>query len=255
MAQALAAGISSSNSELRFCIYDPSDEACDSFSNGLATGASVARCESNQALINQCELVFLAVKPQSLESAIGGLSFDAQPLVVSVVAGFQLYHLQRMVGMERVIRVMPNTPCLIGKGASGFVVGAGVTPEDKSLVKCFLESVGLAVEVDERQLDAVTGLSGSGPAYVFTFIESLIDGAVLTGLPRATARKLTLQTVIGSAEMMLQTGDHPGVLRDRVTSPGGTTIEGLKSLEENSFRDAVMSAVFAATERSRELGG
>ncbi len=129
-----------------------------------------------------------------------------------------------------------------------------VNLSDRQSLKTMLEPMAVIVEVSEAILDSVTGLSGSGPAFVFTFIESLIDGAVLTGMPRSTARQLAIQTVLGSAKMLQETGDHPAILRDSVASPGGTTIEGIKALEENSFRDAVISAVQAATERSRELG-
>ena len=129
-----------------------------------------------------------------------------------------------------------------------------VNLSDRQTLKTMLEPLAVVVEVSGAILDSVTGLSGSGPAFVFTFIESLIDGAVLTGMPRSTARQLAIQTVLGSAKMLQETGDHPAILRDSVASPGGTTIEGIKALEENSFRDAVISAVQAATERSRELG-
>ena len=132
--------------------------------------------------------------------------------------------------------------------------GESASESDAKLVEEFLELVGTVVTVNENLMDSVTGLSGSGPAYVFTFIEALIDGAVLTGMPRDTARQLAIQTVIGAALMLDQTGEHPVALRDRVTSPGGTTIAGLKAMEENAFRDSVMSAVEAATERSMELG-
>lgn len=255
MAKSLAVGIASSdNGFAEFLISDPSDEACKSFAADVGPHVEVSRVATNQELVSQCELVFLAVKPQILESAIAGVEFANEPLVISILAGFKIFQLERMLGMGRIIRVMPNTPCLIGKGASAISAGENVSTADVELVTSFFDSVGTIVQVEERLLDSVTGLSGSGPAYVFTFIESLIDGAVLTGMPRGIARKLALQTVIGAATMLEKTGEHPAVLRDRVTSPGGTTIEGLKALEEASFRDAVLSAVLAATQRSRELG-
>jgi len=255
MAKSLAAGISTSTpNSVQFFIADPNDDACESFQTSVGTGASVTRLATNQEVVSASDLVFLAVKPQFLESAIAGVEFGNRPLVVSIIAGFKIFQLERMLGIDRIVRVMPNTPCLIGKGASAISAGESVAPDDVELVMSFLASVGTIVQVEERLLDSVTGLSGSGPAYVFTFIESLIDGAVLTGMPRGIARQLALQTIIGAATMMEQTGEHPAILRDRVTSPGGTTIEGLKALEESSFRDAVLSAVLAATERSRELG-
>ena len=198
---------------------------------------------------------FLAIKPQYLEIAVEGLDFaSSTPLVVSIIAGVGIFQLERLTGIKRIIRVMPNTPCLIGHGASAIAPGEEADPTDVELIKSFLNSIGLVVEVGEDLIDSVTGISGSGPAYVYTFIEAMIDGGVLTGMPRATARELAIQTVIGSALMVKESGEHPGVLRDQVTSPGGTTIEAMKSLEENSFRDTVMSAVLAATMRSQELG-
>ena len=254
MAKSLAAGIADS-SDVEFLIADPNDEACQSFASLIGNRAKVSRVGANQDLVNASEIVFLAVKPQYVEDALEDTAFSNNPLIVSIVAGFQLFSLQRLTGTNRMIRVMPNTPCLIGKGASAISCDEDVDVADIELIKGFLESIGTVVEIEERLMDSVTGLSGSGPAYVYTFIEALIDGAVLTGMPRVTARELAIQTVIGSAEMLNVTGEHPGVLRDRVTSPGGTTIEGLKALEENAFRDSVMSAVAAATERSSELGG
>ncbi|MFT5299616.1 MAG: pyrroline-5-carboxylate reductase [Mariniblastus sp.] len=255
MAKSLAAGISSTNpAKFEFQISDPSTAACDSFSELVGQHSTVVRAANNQAVLDTSELVFLAVKPQYVDAALDDLKISNNPLIVSIVAGFQLFSLQRLTGTNRVIRVMPNTPCLIGLGASAVSTGDEVSVEDVELVKSFLASVGTVVEVEERLMDSVTGLSGSGPAYVLTFIESLIDGAVLTGMPRTIARELAIQTVLGTATMLQDSGEHPAVLRDRVTSPGGTTIEGLKSLEENSFRDAVMSAVHAASVRSSELG-
>jgi pyrroline-5-carboxylate reductase len=149
---------------------------------------------------------------------------------------------------------MPNTPCLVGAGAIAMSPAAGVAAEDVAMIREYLEAAGLVVNVPESLLDAVTGLSGSGPAYVFTFIESLIQGGVLMGLPVGTARELAIQTVLGAATMLAQTDEHPATLRDRVTSPGGTTIAALAALEERGFRDAVIAAVRASAIRSQELG-
>lgn len=256
MAKALAAGISkTSGNDVRLIISDPSDSACESFQQLIGKSSQVERVADNQQLVSVSDLVILAVKPHILQAAVEEVDFEKKsPLVVSIIAGVQLYQLERLTGSKRIIRVMPNTPCLIGKGASAMSAGEDVEQSDLDQVKAILGSVGLVVDVSETLLDSVTGLSGSGPGYVFTFIEALIDGAVLTGMPRTTARQLAIQTVIGAASMVEETGEHPGVLRDRVTSPGGTTIEGLKALEENAFRDAVMSAVRAAAERSKDLG-
>ncbi len=149
---------------------------------------------------------------------------------------------------------MPNTPCLIGRGASAYSLGPHATADDGRLVAQLLAAVGVAFEVPEDQLDAVTGLSGSGPAFVYTMIETLSQGGVEMGLPAALAAELAIHTVAGAAEMVLATGETPAVLRDRVTSPGGTTLAGLKALDENGFAVAVLAAVRAATRRSAELG-
>ena len=149
---------------------------------------------------------------------------------------------------------MPNTPCLVGAGASAYCCGAGVTAEDKQLAASMLSAVGWAGEVEEKHMDAVTGLSGSGPAYVCVAIEALADGGVMAGLPRDLALRLATQTVLGTAQLVAQTGQHPAALKDAVASPGGTTIAGLRALEQNGVRAAFIEAVVAATHRSRELG-
>ena len=256
MAKALAIGIAKSKQDgVEFIFSDPSDAASQSFEELISPHSSVARATDNQSLIDGSEIVFLAVKPQFLASALDGLSFEtSSPLVVSIAAGVEIFQLQRMTKSERIIRVMPNTPCLIGQGACAMTPGEAVSESDAAVVEGFLGLVGKVVTIQESLMDSVTGLSGSGPAYVFSFIEALVDGAVMTGMSRQTARELAIQTVIGAAMMVEQTGEHTAVLRDRVTSPGGTTIAGLKALEENAFRDGVMSAVQAATERSMELG-
>lgn len=154
------------------------------------------------------------------------------PLIISIAAGVTLATLESALPGHRVIRVMPNTPCLVGEAASAFSLGKHATDADRTLVKTLLDAVGLSMEVPETLLDAVTGLSGSGPAYVFQFIEALSDGGVMAGLPRNVAMQLAAQTVKGAAEMVLRTGKHPGELKDGVTSPGGTTIAGVEALEK-----------------------
>src|SRR5262249_10817839 len=157
------------------------------------------------------------------------------------------------LGPCRVARVVPNTPCLVGQSASAYCLGPGATAADSELVAKLLGAVGLVIPVDEHQLDAVTGLSGSGPAFVYLMIEALADGGVRQGLPRDVALRLAAQTVKGAGEMVLSTGEHPGVLKDRVASPGGTTIAGLHALEEGGVRGTIMSAVRAAAIRAAEL--
>jgi pyrroline-5-carboxylate reductase len=204
-----------------------------------------------------CDVVILAVKPQLMKTVLAEVRGVVQPdaLVVSIAAGVTLAKLaEGLSAGQRIVRVMPNTPCLIGRGASAYALGPTATAEDGRLVAQLLSAVGVAHEVPETQLDAVTGLSGSGPAFVYTMIELLAEGGKEVGLPAELAENLAAHTVAGAAEMVLATGESPAVLRDRVTSPGGTTLAGLQALEENAFHTAVLAAVRAATRRSAELG-
>ena len=201
------------------------------------------------------QVVILAVKPDIVEKAAkeGGNAWSGK-LVLSVAAGISLEKLTRWLGSDRVIRVMPNTPCLVGAGASAYCCAAGVSAENRQLANSMLSAVGLAEEVIEKQMDAVTGLSGSGPAYICVVIEALADGGVMAGLPRDLALKLATQTVLGTAKMVAETGQHPAELKDAVASPGGTTIAGLRVLEQNGVRAGFIDAVYTAAIRSRELG-
>ncbi|MEX0819648.1 MAG: pyrroline-5-carboxylate reductase [Pirellulaceae bacterium] len=233
--------------------YDPVAEAASQFAE-LVPGSHIAN--SNQALVESADVVILAVKPQSITAVMSELAAAKadRVLFVSIIAGTPLAALCDGLRSTRVVRVMPNTPCLIGAGAAGYSLGPGASAADGELVGRLLGAVGIAFPVPESQLDAVTGLSGSGPAYVYTMIEALSDGGVRAGLPRATATALAAQTVFGAALMVISTGEHPGVLKDRVTSPGGTTIAGLQVLERQGLRSALIDAVEAATKRSQELG-
>jgi pyrroline-5-carboxylate reductase len=218
---------------------------------------SVQAGEDSAALAAGCRILVLAVKPQVMGKVLAQYrgQVTGQHLVISIAAGITIRALAAGLGDEiRIIRVMPNTPALVLAGASALAPNSRVAPADLAAAKQIFAAIGTCVEVNESQLDAVTGLSGSGPGYVFAFIESLVDGGVLAGLPRPVAEQLVLQTVLGSAKLALETGEHPAVLRGRVTSPGGTTITGLQVLEESGFRGTVMAAVQAAAERSRELG-
>ena len=202
-------------------------------------------------------VLILATKPDQVSAALAEIrgAFTEKHLLISIAAGVTLTKLEAaLLSAARVIRVMPNTPALVGAGASAFALGKSAAAADGELAKKLLSAVGLAFPVKEPLLDAVTGLSGSGPAYVFQFIEALSDGGVAAGLPRELATKLAAQTVLGGAKMVLETGAHPGALKDQVTSPGGTTIEGLHQLEKGKMRATVMSAVRAATEKSKKLG-
>lgn len=210
-----------------------------------------------EELCRSCQVLIAAVKPQLADQALNACNpfVTNDHLVISIMAGVSLGDLAVIFTEQvRLIRVMSNTPALVLAAASAFSANARATAEDRKVAQALFTAVGTCVEVDEQQLDAVTGLSGSGPGYVFTFIEAMIDGGVLAGLPRPLAEQLVLQTVYGSARLALESGEHPAVLKGRVTSPGGTTITGLQVLEEGAFRGLVMNAVEAATARSRELG-
>jgi pyrroline-5-carboxylate reductase len=207
--------------------------------------------------VRGAQTVLFAVKPQIIGEVLGQLSGEVSPdqLLISIVAGVPTTRYIKAFGEKtRIVRVMPNTPALISEGAAGVCSGGAATADDLSAATAMLESVGRAVVVTESLMDAVTGLSGSGPAYVFQFIEALADGGVRVGLPRETALLLAAQTVKGAAQMVLETNEHPGRLKDMVASPGGTTIAGLHTLEKKGLRGAVMDAVFAAAKRSAELG-
>jgi len=202
------------------------------------------------------EVILLVVKPQMVETALEPLraTVTTGQTLISVAAGVTTGRLEACFDAPvPVVRVMPNTPALVGAAASAICLGKSANETHRAEARRIFEAIGLVVDVEEKMLDAVTGLSGSGPAYVFAFIEALADGGVRAGLPRAVAQRLAAQTVMGSARMLLETGEHPGVLKDRVASPGGTTIAGLHALEQGGFRGVVMDAVVAATERAREL--
>jgi pyrroline-5-carboxylate reductase len=211
---------------------------------------------SNETVAAWATVVVLAVKPQLIETAIrslGGLAPGA--LVVSIAAGVPLAGLEALLpNGTRVVRAMPNTPAMALAGATALAAGAQATPADVETARGLFEAVGSAIVVDEPLLDAVTGLSGSGPAYVMLVIEALADGGVKMGLSREAALGLATQTVYGSAKLLLETKEHPARLKDMVTSPGGTTIAGLHALESGGLRPALIGAVERATLRSQELG-
>lgn len=232
---------------------DPIPDARAKFqaTTGIGTG------ESNRDVVAACDVLVLAVKPQVMEAVLAEVKpvVRASQLIVSIAAGVTLKTLAAGLGeTTRLVRVMPNTPCLVGASATGFSPAYTATPDDVAAVERLFSAVGVAYLVPEKLLDAVTGLSGSGPAFVYLFIEALADGGVKCGLPRAVAQSLAAQTVLGAARMVLETGQHPGALKDAVASPGGTTIAGLHALEQAAFRAAAMNAVEAATKRAEELG-
>ncbi|MDZ4818178.1 MAG: pyrroline-5-carboxylate reductase [Planctomycetota bacterium] len=254
MARALARGLVAAEltAGSKISFSDPIEAAASEFS-ALIPQAVQAR--SNLAVVQNSDVVFLAVKPQQMAGVLSEIAASANgKLVISIAAGIRLSKLTEGLPGARLVRVMPNTPCLVGQSASAFALGKNATPADGELVQRMLEAVGRAMQVEEKLLDAVTGLSGSGPAFVFVLIEALSDGGVKCGLSREAATTLAAQTVLGAAMMVLETKEHPAVLKDRVASPGGTTIAGLQVLENGGFRAALIGAVEAATRRSIELG-
>ena len=255
MAVALAKGIVSAGlvkaGQIR--ASDPSESARTAFAE--ETGAQTTTINTEVAEFAQ--VLVLAVKPAHVSELLEDIRPVIAPghLLISIAAGVPISKLEKALGdAARVIRVMPNTPALVGASATAYALGTLATAADGALAQKIFSAVGIAFQVKESLLDAVTGLSGSGPASVYLMIEALSDGGVAAGLPREIASRLAAQTVYGSAKMVLETGLHPGALKDMVASPGGTTIEGLHELEKGKVRGVLMSAVRAATEKSRKLG-
>ena len=252
MASAIAAGLVKNSVDPRqIHAFDPDSGAAERFF--AATGV---RCSSSPGeTLEKAQIVMICVKPQYVREALEGMKeLLAGKLVISIAAGVTLSKLSLLAGTDRIIRVMPNTPALAGEGMSCYCTGSGVAETDIADAEAVLRSFGKCRAVPERLMDAVTGLSGSGPAYVFEFIMALADGGVREGLPRDTALLLAAQTVMGSAKMVLESSEHIAVLRDNVISPGGTTACGVAALDEGAFRSTVSKAVSAAARRSEELG-
>ncbi|MFO0807282.1 MAG: pyrroline-5-carboxylate reductase [Gemmataceae bacterium] len=232
---------------------DPVATARQSFVAG--TGGTAG--SDNREVADHSDVVVVAVKPQNMQVLFSDVaqSIQSRHLVISIAAGVTLAQLAEAFGSDkRLVRVMPNTPCLVGASAAGYALGDAVTSDDVALIDRLLNVVGMAFRLPEHLLDAVTGLSGSGPAFVYTVIEAMSDGGVRVGLPRDVSTALAAQTVLGAARMVLETKLHPGTLKDQVTSPGGTTIAGIQALERGGLRAALIDAVEAATMRSKELG-
>lgn len=255
MAAALAAGLirSGFTTADRIVGSDVAAESLDYFTK--TSGA--ATVSSNVDAVRDADVVVFAVKPHHLKHVLTELNhhLTARHLIVSIAAGISIETMCSVLGHNRrIVRVMPNTPCLVGESASAYCVGGTATPADGELISTMFSAVGVALPVAEHLIDAVTGLSGSGPAYVFLMIEALSDGGVKMGLPRDVATRLAAQTLLGAAKMVLDTRQHPGVLKDAVASPGGTTIAGLHALESGKLRATLIDAVVAAATRARELG-
>ena len=231
---------------------DVSEAACAAFAK--ETGAKTTAF--NPDVAKSANVLILAVKPHQVGGALTEIRdhLTEKHLIISIAAGVTLAKMEASLDDTRVIRVMPNTPALVNSSATAFALGKSAGSADAELATKLFSSVGVAFQVNESLLDAVTGLSGSGPAYVYLFIEALSDCGVAAGLPRDIATKLAAQTVLGAAKMVLETGQHPGALKDMVTSPGGTTIEGVHELEKGKLRGTVMRAVRAASDKSKKLG-
>lgn len=223
----------------------------------LKTNYRVKVTQDNRKAVKQADVIVLAVKPGDIPKVVQEISseIDGKKIVVSIAAGVKISEIQsHLPKRAKIVRVMPNTPAMILEGAAALAAGDQVKDRDLSVVRAIFDSVGQTVVLDEKLMDAVTGLSGSGPAFVSLFIESLIDAGVFAGLPRAVAKTLVVQTVFGSVKMLQGNIEHPSQLKDMVTSPAGTTVAGLRVLEDEGFRGIVMDAVEAAVLRSRELG-
>jgi pyrroline-5-carboxylate reductase len=255
MAEALIKGLIGSGVVEATQIHgsDPRRERCQEMTSRYGIHATT----HNEDVVRHAEIVVLSVKPQILPKVLDEIAPHLKPaaLVISIAAGTPLAAIERRLPPgTRVVRTMPNTPALVGAGATAIAAGSHAQEADVEATQRIFDAVGMTVVIDESQLDAVTGLSGSGPAYVFLIIEALSDAGVKMGLSRYNSQALAAQTLLGSAKLLIETHEHPGRLKDMVTSPGGTAIAGLHTLEAGGLRTTLINAVEAATNRSRELG-
>lgn len=254
MGSALARGLVAAGTPAGDVVLSDADQGAAS---GVAAELGVSAAPGNQELAAKSGVIIIAVKPGVVSAVLGDISMevDDSKLIVSIAAGITTTAVEKSLsGCGRVVRVMPNTPLQIGKGASAYCLGKKATRDDANLVGEIFSRFGIAVEVGEELMDVVTGLSGSGPAFVYLMIEALVNGAVKMGLSREIALKLAAQTALGAAAMVLETGRDPEDLCNEVTSPGGTTLAGLKVLEEKQWAASAADAVIAAAKRSGELG-
>ena len=255
MAEAIVKGLITGGASPRSIII--SDPLLDRRAH-LASTLQVRTSDDNAELTRDADLIVLAIKPQLAASVLSGLegSYNPKKLVVSIMAGISTTFIEEsLLNGTRVVRAMPNTPALVQTAATAICAGRRATAEDMEIARELFQMVGTVFTVGEKQMDAVTGVSGSGPAYVFSFVEALADAGVKNGLAREIAVGLAVQTVLGAARLVQESGEHPAVLRDRVSSPGGTTIAALHALENGRLHGLVMDAVDAAVKRSKELAG
>lgn len=254
MAQAMLKGICAKG------LYAPEDILAADKSEEALTKAkaelSIGTTTDNKEVVSKADVLVLAVKPFHYEAVIGEIKdlIKEDTLIISIAAGQTIANIEKMFSKAiKLVRVMPNTPALVLEGAAGVSFNANVPAEDKEVALNIFRSFGIAHEVQESMIDTVVGVSGSSPAYVFMFIEAMADAAVADGMPRAQAYEFAAQSVLGSAKMVLETGKHPGELKDMVCSPAGTTIEAVRVLEEKGFRSAVIEAQMACVKRAREM--
>jgi pyrroline-5-carboxylate reductase len=234
-------------------IYDVDREKA----NALSKEAGVVLAGSNQEVVKNSDYIILAVKPIYIKSVLEECKdqFDGSKVLISIAVGVSISSIREIIGEEaQVVRTMPNTPVMVGEGMTLICFDANVNTQKRDFVKSLFKCVGKAEELEERLMSEVTALTGSSPAYVYIFIEAMADAAVKSGIPRNMAYRLAAQAVLGSAKMVLESGKHPGELKDQVCSPAGTTIEAVSTLEKNGFRYAVMDAMDECTKKAREIG-
>lgn len=250
MGFALAKAISGRFPDSRIHVCDLRSERLELFQRELPRVQAAA---GPSEVAEAAEVVFLAVKPQDIQAVLEGIR-DTDRLLISIAAGVAIGRIEGLCPRARVVRVMPNTPCLVGAMAAGYAFGAGIRPEDREAVKQLLGAAGYAAEVEERLLDAVTGLSGSGPAFVARLIEAFIEAGKRLGLRPEVTRNLALQTFYGTAKLLADTGMEPQQLVEMVSSPKGTTVAGRQILEASAYAEVIGETIRAAAERSKELG-
>lgn len=223
----------------------------------MSSEIGFSTCESAGELVSSCDIIVLAVKPQYAQTVLEEIKgfFTQDKLLVTIIVGLPISFYKKILGDDiRIVRTMPNTPAMVGAGMTLMCCDQNVTDADKNIVKNLLGFSGLVEELEERLMNEVTALTGSSPAYIFVLIEAMADAAVLSGIPRSLAYKLASQAVMGSAKMVLETGKHPGELKDMVCSPAGTTIEAIAALEQSGFRNAIITAMTKCTDKAREIG-
>jgi len=253
MGRAIIKGLTGLSQSPRVTAWDADSNCCENLKNDF----QITIAENNRELANKCDIIILAVKPQIVAPVVAEITeiLSGDKLLISIAAGVPCKTIEKPLAVEvPVIRIMPNTPALINRGIAAVAAGHSATENHLAIAEDIFSCLGESVIVPESAMDMVTALSGSGPAYVFLVIEALLDAAVGIGLNRDLARKLVIETVLGSTELVKQTGKQPMALKDMVTSPGGTTIAGLAELEKNGLRHAFNEALRSACRRSQELG-